>query len=69
MPTDSENHDKVALNNAMIARLMRETEITVEQATELVLFLGVDWPSLMREARALKASRFGGEIATIRLKS
>ena len=55
MPVVSENHDKVLLTNAMIARLMTETGISVEQATELVLFLGLDWPSLKREALALNA--------------
>ncbi|QND59860.1 hypothetical protein [Mesorhizobium huakuii] len=38
----------------LIRRLVKETGITEAQARELVLFLGYNWSSLVREARMLK---------------
>ena len=39
--------------NIAVQRLVRETNITEEQARELVALIGVVWPSLLREARLL----------------
>jgi hypothetical protein len=38
----------------LIRRLVSETGITEAQARELVAFLGLNWASLVREARMLK---------------
>jgi hypothetical protein len=46
-----------AMGQGVIQRLVRETNITVEQARELVSFLGHDWASLVREARLLIQKR------------
>ncbi|WP_198032687.1 hypothetical protein [Mesorhizobium sp. WSM2561] len=41
----------------VVRRLVKETGITEEQARELILFLGLHWASLLREAKALAAKR------------
>jgi hypothetical protein len=46
-----------AMGHVVIQRLVRETNISVEQARELVSLLGHNWPSLMREARVLIQKR------------
>lgn len=38
-------------------RLMEETNITEEQARELIALIGYEWPSLLREARILAKKR------------
>ncbi|MCT2579322.1 MULTISPECIES: hypothetical protein [unclassified Mesorhizobium] len=38
---------------AVVQRLVREIGITEAQALELVSFLGLNWGSLVREAKAL----------------
>ena len=40
----------------MIMRLIADTGISELQARELVALLGMDWPSLVREARLLRVS-------------
>ncbi|RWB91438.1 MAG: hypothetical protein EOQ52_06915 [Mesorhizobium sp.] len=40
----------------LVQRLMRQTGVSEAQARELVLLIGLNWASLMREAR--EASRF-----------
>ncbi|TPL99494.1 hypothetical protein FJ943_13560 [Mesorhizobium sp. B2-3-10] len=40
---------------SLIERLIRETGISEEQAIELVLFLGREWSSLVREANSFWA--------------
>jgi hypothetical protein len=39
-----------------IERLVQETGITEDQAQELVVLLGLNWSSLVREARLLRNS-------------
>ncbi|WP_192256544.1 hypothetical protein [Mesorhizobium silamurunense] len=39
--------------NFILRRLVEETDITEEQARELIALLGYEWPSLLREARLL----------------
>lgn len=41
---------------ALISRLVREAGITEGQARELIVFLGNNWASLVREARLLRKS-------------
>lgn len=50
--TDEPNSPNSAVS--AVARLVAETGITEAQARELILFLGYNWSSLMREARLLK---------------
>ena len=38
----------------VVQRLVRETGITEQQARELVVFLGTNWSSLVREARLIR---------------
>jgi len=45
------------VENATIQRLIKETGITEEQARELISFIGIEWPSLFREARLLTKKR------------
>ena len=49
----AEEHDKAPLS-PMVERLMRETGISQTQARDLVIMLGVDWSSLVREARLIR---------------
>ncbi|SFP86670.1 hypothetical protein SAMN03159463_05025 [Mesorhizobium sp. NFR06] len=52
-----ERDDKAAdLANA-VERLVRETGVTKQQAAELILLIGMNWASLIREAKILRASR------------
>lgn len=41
----------------LVRRLVKETGITEEQARALVALLGVNWSSLVREARLLQRKR------------
>ena len=41
--------------DGVVKRLAAETGISEAQARELVLLLGVDWSSLVREARMLRS--------------
>jgi len=38
----------------LIERLVKETAVTETEASDLVMLLGVNWSSLVREARLLK---------------
>jgi len=40
--------------DGVVRRLVEETGITENQARELIVFLGLNWTSLLREARILK---------------
>ncbi|MBZ9819728.1 hypothetical protein [Mesorhizobium sp. CA4] len=40
-----------------VRRLVAKTGITEAQALELVSLLGLNWASLMREAKAMKAAQ------------
>jgi hypothetical protein len=42
------------VDGPLIQRLIRETGISEAQARELVSLLGLNWASLMREARVLR---------------
>lgn len=42
-----------ATADPVVQRLVKETGVTEEQARELIVMLGVNWSSLMREARLL----------------
>jgi hypothetical protein len=53
----ADDSDKPQAMGQVVQRLVRETNITVEQARELVSLLGYNWPSLMREARLLIQKR------------
>ena len=50
----TEKHNGAAFEG-LIKRLAAETGISEAQARELVLLLGVDWSSLVREARMLRS--------------
>lgn len=55
MRDEKKNGEHVAKQaELLISRLVREAEVSEEQARELVQMLGTDWPSLLREARFLK---------------
>jgi hypothetical protein len=41
----------------LVQRLVKEANITEEQARELIALLGYDWASLIREARFLTRKR------------
>lgn len=41
----------------IVKRLMKQTGITEAQALELVYLVGLNWPSLVREAKALKVGK------------
>ena len=45
-----------ALKNEVITRLIADTGISEMQARELVMLIGMNWPSLIREARLLRVS-------------
>ena len=51
MPKDSNQQAETA---PVVQRLVRETGITEPQARELVIFLGANWSSLVREARLIR---------------
>lgn len=44
---------------AFIDRLIKETSISEKHARELVALLGLNWPSLVREAKLLKPHTHG----------
>lgn len=46
--------ESMAMRSA-IARLAKETGISEAQATELVILLGPNWSSLIREAKLIKS--------------
>lgn len=48
-----EGHDR-ATEHPLVARLVAETGVTREQAADLIRLLGVDWSSLLREARQIQ---------------
>jgi hypothetical protein len=54
---DEQDRTPSAPDNPVVRRLVREANITEEQARELIALLGNDWPSLMREARFLVRKR------------
>ncbi len=41
------------IDKYVVRRLVEETNITPEQAKELIALLGYEWPSLLREAHLL----------------
>jgi hypothetical protein len=43
--------------NAIVERLAKDTGITEQQALELILLLGLNWASLVREAKLLKTGK------------
>jgi hypothetical protein len=49
-----------ALKNEIVTRLIADTGISEMQARELVMMIGMNWPSLVREARLLRASMQAG---------
>ena len=49
-----------AMNGLVIQRLVLETGITHEEARELVALLGLNWSSLMREAKLLRRKSYPG---------
>jgi len=50
------SHDKKNPTIAeFVKRLVEETGITDDQALELVLLIGLNWSSLVREAKALRS--------------
>ncbi|TIM26035.1 MAG: type II toxin-antitoxin system VapC family toxin [Mesorhizobium sp.] len=55
--TDEQDRTPSPPDNAVVRRLVREANITEEQARELIDLLRSDWPSLMREARFLTRKR------------
>ncbi|WP_181179391.1 hypothetical protein [Mesorhizobium sp. B2-7-1] len=54
MRDDENGEDFPNQAELLIPRLVKEAEISEEQARELVDLIGTDWPSLLREARFLK---------------
>ena len=45
------------MSGQVIQRLVHETGVTHEQARELVALLGLNWSSLVREAKLLNRKR------------
>ena len=43
--------------NVVVQRLAKDTGITEQQALELILLLGLNWASLVREAKLLKTGK------------
>jgi hypothetical protein len=56
MPADRDEQIRADAQVA-VTRLVRETGVTELQATELITLLGMNWSSLIREARLLKSGR------------
>ena len=54
--TSDYSANRAALD-ALAGRLVTETGITTSQARELIVLMGTNWSSLIREARLLAASR------------
>jgi hypothetical protein len=48
--TDEQDRTPSAPDNALVQRLVKEANITEEQARELIARLGYNWTSLIREA-------------------
>lgn len=57
MADDRDRTPSGAPDDSILQRLVKEANITEEQARELIALLGSDWPSLMREARFLTRKR------------
>jgi hypothetical protein len=57
MADDRDRTPSGAPDDSIVQRLVKEANITEEQARELIALLGPDWPSLMREARFLTRKR------------
>jgi len=55
MSDDHENPDL----EVFVKRLAEQTGITEAQALELVLLIGLDWNSLLREAKTMKSGPEG----------
>ena len=43
--------------DVIVQRLVKDTGITEKQALELILLLGLNWPSLVREAKLLRTEK------------
>ena len=43
--------------DVIVQRLAKDTGITEKQALELILLLGLNWASLVREAKLLKTGK------------
>lgn len=56
MAKDSEQPDRLG-HAVLIRRLVEETGITRDEAQDLLMLLGTDWSSLIREAKILKKKR------------
>ncbi|MET3597179.1 MULTISPECIES: hypothetical protein [Mesorhizobium] len=52
---DNRSGSQSGATKVLADRLVREADITEEQARELIKLIGVDWNSLLREAHFLKA--------------
>lgn len=52
---DNRSGSQSGAMKALADRLVREADITEEQARELITLIGTDWNSLLREAHSLKA--------------
>lgn len=46
--------ERITSQTGLAERLVRDTGISVEEARELIAMLGLDWSSLVREARILR---------------
>lgn len=57
MADDRDRTPSGAPDDSIVQRLVKEANMTEEQARELIALLGPDWPSLMREARFLTRKR------------
>jgi len=53
MTKDIEQPERLG-HAVLIRRLIEETGITRDQAQELIMRLGAEWPSLVREAHLLR---------------
>ncbi|SUU90816.1 hypothetical protein EDC40_101282 [Aminobacter aminovorans] len=49
--------DATKIEYLIIRRLMKEGNVTEEQARQLIAYLGHDWSSLIREARFVAKKR------------
>ncbi|TGU93173.1 hypothetical protein EN794_032445 [Mesorhizobium sp. M00.F.Ca.ET.151.01.1.1] len=54
---DTRSGSQSGVMKVLADRLVREADITEEQARELITLIGTDWNSLLREAHFLKARR------------
>lgn len=50
----SNDNSETSHESQAVARLIRETGITEQEARELIELIGLNWASLVREARLLK---------------